>query len=34
MESLDSLHKFDLFGVGETYLTPDVSNDELATRGF
>jgi len=34
IESIDSLYKFDLFGICESYLTDSISNSEIKLSGF
>ena len=34
IESVDTLHKFDMFGICESYLTENISNYLLGVKGF
>ena len=34
IEGINSVKKFDIFGVVESYLTPDINEDELEIHGF
>lgn len=34
IEGINSVSKFDIFGVVESYLTPEISNDQLEIHGF
>ena len=34
IKAIDTVHNFDLFGVCETYLTPNVDDDQLYISGF
>ena len=34
IEGINSVNKFDMFGVVESYLTPEISDDQLEIHGF
>lgn len=34
IEGIDSIYKFDLFGICESYLTPSIENQQISLEGF